>query len=180
MGTIKEILEYVSKLFKWWIIVNPWEMGIRIRLGKHEKMLHAGLHFRVPFFDSIYVQTTRMRMVTLAPQTVSTMDGKTLTVVASVGYSISDLSVLYKTLAQPESTICNLVLSSISEYVYSHGILECRPELIEDKVIASLSASNYGIKYEQVKIVGFAVVKTFRFIQDSHWIPENLHLDNKS
>lgn len=180
MNTIKEILDYISKLFKWWIIVNPWELGLRIRLGKYEKMLLPGLHFRIPFFDSIYVQTTRMRMVTLSPQTVTTRDGKTVTIVASVGYSISNLSELYKSLAHPESTICNLVLSSISEYVYMNDVHECRPELIEAEVIKGLESSSYGIKYEQVKVIGFAVVKTFRFIQDSHWMPENLHLDIKS
>lgn len=180
MNTIRELIEYISQLFKWWIIVLPWEAGVRIRLGKHEKVLGPGMHVRIPFFDSAYIQTTRMRMVSISPQTVSTRDGKTLTVVASVGYSIDDLQRLYHALANPESTICNIVQGAISEYVYSNSIEECHPESMEREVMRRLNASEYGIRFEHVKIVGFAVVKTFRLIQDNHWVPDNLYLDNKA
>lgn len=65
METIKATLEYLTKLFQWWIIVQPWEKGIRTRFGTNTKVLDAGCHFRIPFFDTVYVQESRLRVLHL-------------------------------------------------------------------------------------------------------------------
>jgi len=98
MGSIKEILDYISKAFTWWIAVQPWEQGLRIRMGKHEKLLKPGLHFRIPVIDKVYVQTDRLRMVNIPVQTLTTKDAKTVTITTAFSYSICDISKLYHTL----------------------------------------------------------------------------------
>lgn len=179
MNYIKDTLDYLSKLFQWWIIIQPWERGIRTRFGNRLLVLCPGTHFRIPFFDTVYIQTIRMRVVSMPPQTITTKDGKTITVVCAAGYSISDVYKLYNTLYQPEATICNLVQGEISEYVALHDLIDCKPREIEEHVFSNLNINDQGIKYEYVKMVGYAVVKTYRLIQDHHWVPDNLNLNDK-
>ncbi len=177
MNYIKDTLEYLLKFFQWWVVIQPWELAIRTRFGKRLKVLQPGTHFRIPFFDTIYIQTIRLRVVSMSPQTITSLDGKTITAVCAVGYSISNIELLYNSLFQPEVTIANLVQGEISEYVSKNELLECNPKKIEAIVFEKLSSSNYGIKFEYIKLVGYAVVKTFRLIQDSHWTPDSLNMN---
>lgn len=181
MGTIKEVIDSILRIFEWWVSVSPWERGIRVRFGKYTKKLEPGIHFKIPLFDTIYLQTIRLRIVQLPLQTVSTKDGKCLSIVTAVGYSISDIIKLYNSIYQPESTITSIVLGEISEYVATHEIVDCLPSNIQSAVSTKLSSiNNYGISYEYVKIVGFAVVKTFRLIQDGHYLNEGIQMDKKA
>jgi hypothetical protein len=179
MNYIKDTLEYLSKLFQWWIIIQPWERSIRTRFGKNLSVLGPGTHFRIPFFDIVYIQTIRLRVVSMPPQTITSKDGKTITAVCAVGYSICDIHKLYNTLYQPEVTICNLVQGEIAEYVSQHNLTECGPGHIETQVFGKLKESDHGIKYEYVKMVGYAVVRTYRLIQDGHWTPDSLNMNDK-
>lgn len=179
MNYFNEIIQHLGKLFQWWIIVLPWERGIRVRFGNRIKVLADGTHFRIPFFDTVYIQTTRLRVVSMPLQTMTTRDKRTLTIIAVVGYSISDILMLYNRLFQPESTISNMVLSKVSEYIATHSLEECTPSLIEMSVQEKLASEDYGIKYEYVKIIGYAEVRTFRLIQDQHWTPDNLSMTDR-
>lgn len=174
MEQLAKIFEFVKSVFIWWIIVNPWESAIRVRFGKNSVILAGGCHFRIPFFDRVYIQTTRLRVLSLPPQTVTTKDGKTLTIVSAIGYTISDMYKLYETLYQPEPTLCNIVMGSTSEYLCVHDLSECSPNLIESYVLPKLSGTDFGIKFEYFKITGYAVVRTYRLIQDGHWTPDEL------
>ncbi len=179
MNYFKEVLDYLSKLFQWWVIVEPWEAGIRVRFGKRIKILQAGIYFRIPFFDAVYIQEIRIRMISLNPQNVTTKDGKAITIVSSIGYSISDVKTLYESIAQPDSTIANLILSEIAEYVCSHNLEDCTPKKIESVAVDKLKSTNYGIKFENLKITGYSIVKTYRFITDGSYVNDGLTLTTK-
>ncbi len=179
MNYLRETFEYLSKLFQWWVIIQPWERGVRTRFGSRIKLLIPGIHFRIPFFDIIYIQTIRLRVVSMCPQTISTADGVTVTAVCAVGYSIADILILFNKLFQPETTICNIVQGEVADYIGSHEAKQCSPKAIETQVLEKLNASDYGIKYEYVKVVSYAIVKTYRLIQDGHWASDNWRLDEK-
>jgi regulator of protease activity HflC (stomatin/prohibitin superfamily) len=179
MGFIKETFDYLSKLLQWWIIVLPWEKAILIRWGKHLKVLGAGIHFRIPFIDTVYLQSTRLRVVQMPPQTITTKDKHTLTIVMCAGYSIDNIETLYQKMFQAESTIANMVMGEISEHISSNLLTECTPSDIEGKVMTKLNSTDYGIKYEYVKVIGYAIVKTYRLIQDHHWTPDSLSTNEK-
>ena len=79
----EEFLEYIFNAFKIWVIVQKWEAGIRVRTGKHMKKLKPGVHFKIPYFDSVYVQEVRLRIVSMPTQTITTKDGLTISILAA-------------------------------------------------------------------------------------------------
>ena len=179
MNQVQQFLEYLFNAFKIWVIVQPWEAGLRVRNGKHIKKLSQGIYFKLPYFDSVYVQEIRLRVREMPMQTLTSKDLKTVTLNSAMGYSISNIEKLYQTLYKPEMTLQNIAMSSIAEVLHNTNAEEISPGLLETKVLDKLKADDYGLNYEYFKITNFAVVKTFRLIQDQSWVSEGFSMTEK-
>lgn len=177
MELINQLLNFVKTLFDWWFVVMPWEQAIHVRAGKHSKLKTAGLYFKIPFIDAVFVQTTRMRRIDLSAQTVSTLDGKTITIKSSIGYVIGDMEKLYNTMSHPESTLANIAMGKVAQYIRGLDSTKVSPKDIEEYVNSSIDASLFGLKDVTLQITSWADVKTFRLIQDQSWIGETLNMD---
>lgn len=166
MGAIIESLKQLGQIFQWWIVIAPWEEGLRVRLGRRITILHAGPHLRVPFIDAVYVQSTRRRIVNLPIQTVTTRDGKTLTFSGTLGYSIADVLKLYSTLHHAHDTIQNFALQALAERVSVEDA-----ERLSAGALGSLTLdlAPYGISETKISVTDFAFVRTYRLISDQKW-----------
>jgi len=181
MGQIKDLLEYIFNFIKIWIIVQPWEQGIRVRKGNKIKKLSKGIFFRIPYFDSIYIQESRLRMVQMSMQTLTTKDRQTVTINSCLGYSMADIEKLFNTLCHPEGTISNIAMSVTSELIFNTDLSNINPKEVELAVLKELNKNDYGLKFEYFKITNFAAVKTFRLIQDGQsWVDNCLSITKKS
>lgn len=168
MSWVKELFQYLSDIFKWWITVLPWQQGIRVRFGKHETLLTKGMYWKFPIIDSVFVLGTRLKYDQIPIMTITTLDKFVITVNGAIAYQIIDINKLYHTIDNPSATLSGIAMSSISEYITKHNLNECTPDLLEKAV--DFKGDNYGID-ASIKITGFAVVKTFRLIQDHAWMP---------
>lgn len=179
MSQIKDFFEYIFNAIKIWVIVQPWQQGLRVRNGKHIKELAGGIYFRIPYFDNIYIQKAKLRVVSLPIQTLTSKDLKTITLSSSLGYSVKSIRQLYKTLYHPETTIANMAMSEMSNFIFSNDMSDIQPDKIEKAVLDRLNSENYGLKLDYFKITSFAVVRTYRLIQDQSWLYEGLDMDKK-
>jgi len=177
MSSLFDFIRRFAEAFIWWTVIQPWEGAIRVRLGKQVKLLKGGVHFKIPYVDSIYRQTIRLRYCHVGVQTVTTRDGKTITLSSSIGYKIADIATLYNTMHHAEETIRQLAMSEIACYVQEHVLLECRPAIIEGVTSKSINLEKYGIATDGICIVNFAVVKTYRLISDQHYSTNSDYLD---
>ena len=179
MNQVQQFFEYIFNAIKIFIIVQPWQTGIRVRGGKTIKKLEKGIYFRIPYFDSVYIQESRLRVAEIAMQTLTSKDLKTITLNCSFGYSIKDIEKLYSTLYHPESTLKNMVNSEIASFVFDKNLLDITPIELEKYVLSKLSELDYGLNFEYFKLINFAVVRTYRLIQDQSWTSEGLRMDEK-
>jgi len=179
MLQIKEFFEYIFDVFKIWVIIQPWQQGIRVRNGNKTKLLEKGIYFKIPYFDSVYIQESRLRIGDTPTQTVTTKDSKTITISSAIGYSIVDIQKLYDTLYHPETTISNIASSEVASFIFTKNSNEINPSDIEGTVLNKLNSLDYGLKFEYFKITSFAIARTFRLIQDQQWGVESLNMDKK-
>lgn len=179
MELVNTITAFLAKLFQWWFTVMPWEQAILVRRGKNARLLKAGLYLKIPFIDTVYIQTTRMRMIDTPMQTMSTKDGNTITIKSVIGYTIDDVQTLYNTLHHPEMTLSSMSMGYVGDFVRGKNIDEITPSAIEEFVSGKINAKEYGLKDLSIKITTFAVVKTFRLIQDGSYLGEGLNMDPK-
>lgn len=179
MESIKGLIDYLLSIIKFWVVVQPWERGIRVRFGKNQKLLKGGVHFRVPFLDTVYIQCVRLRVISLPMQSLTSKDAKTVTLNGCVGYEITDIEKLYNNMLFPEQTISNIVMGAISDYIYTNDIITTSPSKIEAAVMSKLEIDSYGLQVNYFKLTSFAVVRTYRLIQDHSWTNEGIKLDDK-
>ncbi len=167
MSTIVQFFNTFFDFFVWWFTVNPWERALRIRLGSRKCEFGPGVHFKIPYLDTLYRQSVRLRSVNVQMQTLTTQDNKTLILFAAMSYSIKDLSKLYDTLHHAEDTLRNFAAGKISQYIQQHGSEDCTPAKIEEAVSKNLSSlEKYGIGDVQIQLIDFACVRTYRLISD--------------
>lgn len=180
MNQVQDFIKYLFDAVRFWIIVMPWESAIRVRLGKKVNKLGAGMHFRLPYFDSIYKQENRLRICAMPIQTLTTKDNKSVTLNGALGYKITDIEKLYNTLYQPESTIVNMGMSKLADFVHKTNSEDLEPIKIEKDLMNKMGQEDFGLKFEYIKITNFAIVQTFRLIKDNTWHWEGLDLSEKS
>ncbi len=78
-------------LFWSYFIVRQWEKVALIRLGRIVKIEDkAGLHFKMPFIDPLYVVDMRMQTIQLKGQTTITKDNISVTIDAVVFTKVED------------------------------------------------------------------------------------------
>ncbi len=179
MNQLKDFFQWILDAVKIWVIVQPWQTALIVRNGSKIKKVSKGIFFRIPYFDSVYVQESRLRIASMPIQTCTSKDFKTVTINASLGYSITCIETLYNTLYHPEITITNMAMSEVAEFVFENDIKDISPKIIEVKVLEKLNAGNYGLKFEYFRLTSFAIVSTYRLIQDQSWIAEGLNMSEK-
>jgi hypothetical protein len=168
MTVVQQLLSFLNTLLSWWVIVEPWEQAVRVRFGKHVRIFNAGLFWKIPFFDIIYKQNVRRRVSGLPAQTLTTGDGKSITVVGSIGYRVVDVLKLHTTLHDAETSILQEVLGAIAGFVIKSSISNCSPAAITEHVMGSLSLEKYGLGDVDFFLSGFVSnVPTYRLLQDS-------------
>ena len=151
-------------MFTWLVVVTPWEQVVRVRAGRRVRVLGAGMYLRIPFVDRLYRQSTRRRLSIIPAQTVTTKDGKAITIGAAVGYSITDLLQLYESIHDAADTIECEVSAVASEYFATHTFAECTPTAVAQHMRSTLDLSRYGLGDTEFHITNFAAVRTLRVI----------------
>jgi hypothetical protein len=146
--------------WKCWIVIAPWEIGVRVRLGKNAVSLRSGLHLRIPFIDAITLVNTRLRIDVSPPVAVASHGTFTRYIITSVGYRISDPLKAMLKFGHPQAAVVTKAQGEISL------------QRDENRTLLALSEyfdSESGVTIEFVKFVEDVEVKTYRLINGSSW-----------
>ena len=182
MEAISQLLIWIKGLFTWWVVIVPWEQGVRVLLGKRRRLLKPGVAFRLPIVHLIFKQSVRLRSSDLQLQTLTTSDGDTVAIAGAILYRITDVLKLYDTLHLAQETIVDMAAGAIAEAVHSLPRSEpdngpaCTPAAVVASVKAQLSFAEYGVELVDVYLTDFAFVRTYRLIKDDKhrsWEVEN-------
>lgn len=136
---LNSLFEWVSRLaasWKFWIVVPPWDIGVRIRWGRWAKALRPGPHGRIPLLDEVVLVNTRLRVDSTPTVTLGTgKPGFGRTASATVGYRVADPVTALMHFTEPGSVLIGLAqreltrgsseemaLSALRAEVAQHGI----------------------------------------------------------
>lgn len=173
------VFHAMSQPLKWWVVVAPWEQGIRVRLGKDAVVLNPGIHFRIPFLDRVYVQSIRLRIVTSGSLTVSTLDKKVVTTILTVRFAIKNVKLLYNTIANPETTLINHVSSLAAEYISETISTDLSHKSLSEHVDNQLNIGGWGLSEVSVSIIDFVFARTYRLMGNEYERCYGLDLEKK-
>lgn len=163
MSWIRDLFNEIKKLFTWWGFVLPWESGIRVQFGKKIKRLEPGFYWSIPIMHKTFIQSIRKRVCDLPIQTLTTKDGKTLTVKGMLGYDIRNVELLYTKLHHAQDTIVNIAAGEIAEYIATRDS-GFTPADVEKGALKEISFRGYGLGGLSLRLTDFAYVRTYRII----------------
>jgi membrane protease subunit HflK len=149
-------------------VVEAHENAGVLRLGKYHRTLEPGFHWKYPFFETVNKQNVCVTTVRLPPQTLTTKDGKGITVGAIVKYEIKDVRPYITDIFDATDVLLDVTMGSIAKHVRE---TECDAMLAnppEDDVIKTVRAqvNRYGFRVLNVTFTDLAQVRAFRMIQD--------------
>lgn len=163
MNWFEHLTGWIGRM-KCWYFVRPWEAGILVRCGRWVTPVGPGLHVRLPFFDEVFVQNTRLRVLNLPVQTVTARDGRTFTLSGSVRWRIADVHLAYEKLHTPEDWILNAVLATIAEAIHTESEPPTPSSVSAAAERRLAEARELGLEIDGVAVTDFVAVRTYRLI----------------
>jgi regulator of protease activity HflC (stomatin/prohibitin superfamily) len=155
-------------LFRFWVIVEPFEAGVVTRLGVFRREIAPGLHWLIPFgVDHALTEYTVPRTASLGDQSTTTRDGKNIGFHAVVTFKISNvqkalLEVHDVTDAIIDSAqgIVGTTLSGMSwEEIHNSSASEALTSACRKR------AFRFGVEIQAVQLASLGIVRNIRLMQ---------------
>lgn len=150
------------------IIVNPFESGIVLRLGKYNRYLKPGLNFKIPFFEQTMTAITVTTTMGLNAQTLVTQDGFSVVISTIVKYNVKDIKPFILDIYDSYDVINDVVQGYVREFVSVNTYDQLAHKGTEKKIMRAVKreAAKYGVQIERVVFSDIGKVKSLRLIQD--------------
>jgi regulator of protease activity HflC (stomatin/prohibitin superfamily) len=148
-------------------IVDQWEMGVHLRVGKFTKVVEPGLNWKIPFFDQIITTPVITQTVNLSAQTVTSEDEKSVVLSSIVRYHIHDVRKFLLGVMHANDVLVDTTQGIIRDIVEGCKWTDLydlssvvTPEINEQ-------VEKWGITVEQVSFPDLGEIQTFRIMSDS-------------
>lgn len=168
LDRLVDLLVQCLGLFRFWVVMQPYEAGVLLRLGKFVRVLEPGLHWIWPFcVDQYEHEHTVPRTHSLMPQSVTLVDGKQVGFEAVITYKVRDIKVALLEVEDSEHAIHDSCAGTIA-----HTIMLCKwSELVEsedwtERVLKACRQKGFkfGLEITNVQFSTLALVKTLRLL----------------
>ena len=148
------------------VIVEQWNGAVQLRYGKFIKVLSPGIHFKIPFFDSIIECPVITQSVNLPSQTLTTLDDESIVLKSIIRYRVSNIQTYLLGVMHANDVLIDTTQGMIRDVVEltTWDDLVDVNETITDKVKEYVV--RWGIEVEAVTITDLGIVKSFRIFGD--------------
>jgi regulator of protease activity HflC (stomatin/prohibitin superfamily) len=134
IGAIIALLVILSSIY----VVKQWEKVAVIRFGKIVKIVQTGLHFKIPFVDSIQRVDLRMQTVDLKGQLAITKDNISVGIDAVVFMKIEDAEKLILKIKDYYNAVSKYAQTSIRNVIGQYSL----DDLLASREEIALSLKN--------------------------------------
>jgi regulator of protease activity HflC (stomatin/prohibitin superfamily) len=169
IAQILDIIKTLGSSFAFWVVVDPWEAGVILRLGNFNRKIGVGMHFKIPFIENAIIQNTATTTTSLSAQSIVAPDGIVYTVEGVVKWSVSDIRPFACDIWDSENVIIDSAKSAMADVISKHGAKDIGNQVATKSRIA---LRKYGIAVDTITITTLAPVKCFRLITDNSPIKE--------
>lgn len=146
------------------VIVEQWNAGVQLRMGKFKRSLGPGIWFKMPLVDSIMEAAVITQSVNLPAQTLTTADEKGIILKALIRYRVVDVQKFMLGVMHANDVLVDTTMGIIRDIVEDTewGELAGVDEQITEEVREFVG--QWGIEVDKVTISDLAIVKTYRIL----------------
>ena len=148
------------------VIIEQWNGAVQLRFGKFIKVLYPGIHFKIPFFDSIIECPVITQSVNLPSQTLTTLDDESIVLKSIIRYKVSNIRTYLLGVMHANDVLIDTTQGMIRDVVE----LTTWDDLVDVNETITNEVKEYvvrwGIEVEAVTITDLGIVKSFRIFGD--------------
>lgn len=161
------IVQFIG-LFKFWVVMHPYEAGVQLRFGKFRKVLDCGFHWMLPFgideqLSEHIVPTTH----SLGDESTTSKDGKSVGFHAVVTYKVRDIQKTMLEVDDVHHAVRDACCGEIGRVMRESTWEEMLAEDILEKLTGACRKRGfrYGIEVMSVQLAGISLVRSLRIMQ---------------
>lgn len=149
-----------------WVVIDDYEGGVILRLGRYHRELKPGLHWKLPLADVSVTTSTVITTMALRPQTLTTRDDLTIVISAIVKYHIEDVRAYLLDIWDSADVLNDVTLGAIKEIVALVDYRDLQRKEIEDDVLNTVQkeAKKFGVDVHKVTFSDLGRVRSIRLI----------------
>lgn len=168
---MEALLRFLAEVYEGlvpWTVLDPWERGIRVRLGRWYKELGPGPHGLIPMLDRVETINVLPQRIVLPNQSISCTDGKTIAISGAIMYSITKPLKVWLEVEDHDESLVALAMNKIAEYVSGVESTSVTVEALQREVLPELRriSLKWGIKIHDISVKDLAPHKVYRFMND--------------
>lgn len=162
------LLEFLH-LFRFWIVIEPYEAGVRTRLGKFVDVMEPGFHWRWPLgVDHVVTEYTVPRTHTLGAQSATTKDAVQVGFEAVITVKIRDIKKALLEVEHHEDAVRDSCMGTIGQVLSTvtwDDILQ--GEVVLDKITEACRRKGFkfGLEVMAVQFSSMAKTRSIRLLQ---------------
>ena len=160
-----EFLVTVLGLFQCWMVLDPYERGVLLRLGKFKRTLDCGFHWTWPLYVDVVLKDNVVPTTSnLMAQSLQTKDGVGIVISVVITYAIRDIRKVLLEVEDADDVLADSTYALVGHAVRTHTYDEiCRPDFAESvfKEIRR-AAFAWGIEVRNIGFADLAKAKSLR------------------
>jgi len=164
------LIQFSKDMFPF-VIIEQWNEAVHLRFGKYIAVRKPGIHFKLPFMDSIIETAVITQSVNLPAQTLTTLDEQGIVLKAIIRYQITDVKKYLLSVMHANDVLIDTTQGMIRDIVE----ITNWEDLVNVNETITTEVKEYvkkwGIEVESITITDLAIVKTFRILGDNNVKP---------
>ena len=163
------LVEFID-LFRCWFIIDQYERGIVLQLGKFRREVGPGFHLMLPFrMDQVLVDNVVTRTANLRTQTLTTQGGKDVVLSPVLSYRIRDLKKFMLEVEGAEHALADVTYGTIADMVRHSTFEDMLTDEWHDALYKEVRKQGFcfGIEVLAVRLSDLGQLRSFRLINST-------------
>lgn len=154
-----------------WIVLQPYEAGVLVRLGKFKRVLGPGFHWVLPLhIDKVWDEHTTPSTHRIGGLSTTTKDGKAVGFDAIITYQIADVEKALLRVTQVKDAVLDTCMGVIGTALSDAAWDEILHGKVTDELtkLCARRGRKWGIEILSVQLAGACLVKNIRLVGGQH------------
>jgi regulator of protease activity HflC (stomatin/prohibitin superfamily) len=162
-----DFLLTILKIFQFLSVVDSWQKGVVLRLGKPQRDVGPGLIWLLPFFiDRLISESVALETLPVPTQSLTTKDGKSVVLGTVVSFTIEDVRKFLLEVEGRNGFIRDSMFGIQSKFVLGMTWEDLCTADIENELTktAKRKAKEWGVAILRVQISDFSQSRSIRLM----------------
>ena len=161
----------VIDIFRCWVVVDEFEAGILLRLGKFHREISPGFCFKLFAFDRELIVRTSITTMELRPQSLITKDGTLIVTNAIIKYQVVKAKPFLLEIWDATDVLKDVTMGALRRTIktYTYEDIISGDFEVENTCarLVRQEVNPYGFKIHKITLTDFGKFKTIRLLQDA-------------